>query len=480
MTPSTTGQIHTDQTGQFVVPSSTGYNYLLILYDYDSNSILAEPMPRRTGLCILHAYKVVHARLVAAGLRPKLQRLDNEASAILKDFMAEEGVDYQLVPPGSHRRNAAERAIRTFKNHFIAGLASVDKDFPLHLWDQLVPQAEATLNMLRGSRINPKLSAYAQLNGHFDFNRTPMAPPGIRVLAHVKPAQRTTWSPHAEDGWYIGPAMDSYRCYNIWIWDSRATRICDTVSWFPTKVTMPLASSTDLIVAGIKDIHHALLHPSPGSPLAPLTDSHTKALRQLTEVLTSIAAPALNSPPHAAITNGTSAPPLRVGPSTSSSTIAPPLRVIPTTPPAPIVTTVQSQRQVNFAPLPSTTMLDTFITSTGIQGNRNRKARRHHPPKPLSASHTVHPNKTGRATTSTPRQRNTPTHHHGTRSKHTLHHVAATARRLIVAAAAPPLVTSLHHACLGNAVNPDTGKIAEFRELSQCSEGDLWQASNAE
>ena len=112
MTPSTTGQIHTDQTGQFVVPSSTGYNYLLILYDYDSNSILAEPMPRRTGLCILHAYKVVHARLVAAGLRPKLQRLDNEASAILKDFMAEEGIDYQLVPPGSHRRNAAERAIR--------------------------------------------------------------------------------------------------------------------------------------------------------------------------------------------------------------------------------------------------------------------------------------------------------------------------------------------------------------------------------
>jgi len=32
----------------------------------------------------------------------------------------------------------------------------------------------------------------------------------------------------------------------------------------------------------------------------------------------------------------------------------------------------------------------------------------------------------------------------------------------------------------GNAFNPDTGTIAEYRELSQCSEGDLWQASNAE
>ena len=71
--------------------------------------------------------------------------------------MASEGIDYQLVPPGVHRRNAAERAIRTFKNHFIAGLCSTDKNFPLHLWDQLVPQAELTLNMLRGSRLNPKV-----------------------------------------------------------------------------------------------------------------------------------------------------------------------------------------------------------------------------------------------------------------------------------------------------------------------------------
>ena len=85
MTP-TTGQIHTDQTGQFIVPSSTGNNYLLILYDYDSNSILAEPMRNRTGQCILLAYKAVHARLVAAGLRPQLQRLDNECSEALKDF----------------------------------------------------------------------------------------------------------------------------------------------------------------------------------------------------------------------------------------------------------------------------------------------------------------------------------------------------------------------------------------------------------
>jgi hypothetical protein len=56
----------------------------------------------------------------------------------------------------------------------------VDPTFPLKLWDKLLPQATITLNLLRKSRINPRMSAYAQLNGHFDFNRTPLAPPGPR------------------------------------------------------------------------------------------------------------------------------------------------------------------------------------------------------------------------------------------------------------------------------------------------------------
>jgi hypothetical protein len=32
----------------------------------------------------------------------------------------------------------------------------------------------------------------------------------------------------------------------------------------------------------------------------------------------------------------------------------------------------------------------------------------------------------------------------------------------------------------GTAVNPDTGGIAEYKELSTCSDSNLWQASNAD
>ena len=229
-----TGQIHSDQTGRFVVASSTGNNYLLVVYDYDSNGILVEPMKNRTANSILQAFTTIHARLVAAaGLRPQLQRLDNECSEALKAFLSKESIDFQLIPPNVHRRNAAERAIRTLKNHFVDGLCSVDKHFPLHLWDKLLPQAKATLNMMRGSRINPKLSAHSQLHSHFDVNRTPLAPPGIRVLVHVEPKNRITWSPHGKDGWYTGPALQSFRCYTVWMWASRATPLHGCPPNFP-------------------------------------------------------------------------------------------------------------------------------------------------------------------------------------------------------------------------------------------------------
>jgi hypothetical protein len=102
----------------------------------------------------------------------------------------------------------------------------VDPNFPLKLWDKLLPQATVTLNLLRKSRINPRMSAYAQLNGHFDFNRTPLAPPGTRIIAHEKPDQRASWSPHGLDGYYLGPELDHYRCYQVHITTQKRDSDC--------------------------------------------------------------------------------------------------------------------------------------------------------------------------------------------------------------------------------------------------------------
>jgi hypothetical protein len=112
------------------------------------------------------------------------------------------------------------------------------------------------------------------------------------------------------------------------MFDTRAECISDTVSWFPTKVTMPLASSNDLILAGLNDITAALNHPSPGSPLAPLTDSHVAALRQLSAILTNLCT--VHTPAPAPVPDPAPAP---VPDPTPDSIVpalitAPPLRVL--------------------------------------------------------------------------------------------------------------------------------------------------------
>jgi hypothetical protein len=101
-------------------------------------------------------------RLRARGHTVDHQVLDNKVSAkyirtITEDWKA----TYQLVPPDIHCRNLlAERAIQTFKAHFLAILAGLSKAFPNYLWDKLLQQTELTLNLLRQSSIAPAMSAW--------------------------------------------------------------------------------------------------------------------------------------------------------------------------------------------------------------------------------------------------------------------------------------------------------------------------------
>jgi hypothetical protein len=71
--PTATRQIYTDQTGCFPVISRRGNKYIMVLYDYNSNSILVEPIKNHTDAEILHAFEQHVTRLTAAGLKPLLQ-----------------------------------------------------------------------------------------------------------------------------------------------------------------------------------------------------------------------------------------------------------------------------------------------------------------------------------------------------------------------------------------------------------------------
>jgi hypothetical protein len=240
-------------------------------------------MKNRTDRKMVRAFKHLHAYLCYRGLRPKLQKLDNEASAALQHAMREEAIDYQLVPPHVHRRNAAERAIQTFKNHFIADLCSVDRNFLLQLWDRLIPQATTTLNLLRASRLNPWLFSEAQLNGAFDYNWTPLAPPGTKVIGHETSSVRQSWAPHGADGWYIGAAPHHYRCWRVFIPQTAGKRNSNTVEFFPATVTMPQLSSANAATQAIQDLIQVLKHPHPATHFATLGTAQHNAIKQLVQ-----------------------------------------------------------------------------------------------------------------------------------------------------------------------------------------------------
>jgi hypothetical protein len=73
------GQIYTDQTGIFPVVSRKVNKYIIILYDYNRNAILAKPIKDRTAPELLRALQVMEQELEARGLEPELIKLDNEA-----------------------------------------------------------------------------------------------------------------------------------------------------------------------------------------------------------------------------------------------------------------------------------------------------------------------------------------------------------------------------------------------------------------
>jgi hypothetical protein len=278
------GQLYTDLTGKFPLRSSKGNSFVMVCYVYDCNYVKVIPMKSRSSSEQVKLYDSIHQELTVKGFKPKLQTLDNEASAALKKFFTANDVDYQLVPPHCHRRNAAKLAIRTFKEHFVAGLFSVDPTFPFHSWDRLLPHAENTLNILRTSRLHPQLSAAAHFHGLVDYNNTYFAPPGCNIVAHKKPGKRRTWAPHGQHGYSLGPSMHYYLCQNVYILSTANERTVDTLEFFTHIYQMPQLSSTDRLIMAAKDVRGALQNPHPEVPFARIGDDTISVLAELAAI----------------------------------------------------------------------------------------------------------------------------------------------------------------------------------------------------
>jgi hypothetical protein len=142
------GVIYNDLTGYFPFISIDRSVCFFALYHYNTNAILMKAIIFFDDHSIYEAYKEVFEMLDAKGYNSLMNVMDNQATKYIQQFLTKKECDLQVVEPHSHRVNAAEQAIQTFKDAFIAALATTDSEFLLQLWDKLAPQVQNTLNLL--------------------------------------------------------------------------------------------------------------------------------------------------------------------------------------------------------------------------------------------------------------------------------------------------------------------------------------------
>ena len=228
--------MHADLTGPYPIISRKGNKKVMIGYCEYGNFIKSVAVKGDSSEQLIIGYseliKFFNAKLATKGVITDVVRLDNQTSTHLETYMSDVAkTSFNYVPPGSHRTLHAERDIRTWKGHFKATRAGVDKSFPDYLWDELLPHVDMTLNVLRPCVVVPNTSAWDFMCGEWNYMKYPIGPAGTKVLVYENPQQRASYADNGVEGFYLGLAHNHYRCHKVWITSTRSDRTSDTLSW---------------------------------------------------------------------------------------------------------------------------------------------------------------------------------------------------------------------------------------------------------
>jgi hypothetical protein len=115
--------MYSNQMGLFLQVSSLGNKYIMVIHDVNSNSLWVEALKNNTGSKLILGCVRALACMRKVDIIPKHQVLDNQALAVNKKAIGNLDMTFELVPPDDHRHNMAEKAIQTFKDHFVGILS---------------------------------------------------------------------------------------------------------------------------------------------------------------------------------------------------------------------------------------------------------------------------------------------------------------------------------------------------------------------
>jgi hypothetical protein len=121
------------------------------------------------------------------------------------------------------------------------------------------------------------LSGYAYLNGKFNFNKTPLSPPGTKVVVHLKPDQQASWAYE-----YHGKEDRPWSITAV----SNATSHSHTENeTFPKVIAFPAATTKKYLKQAVSDILAILQKPPTSLPYLAYGDNTKNALIHIATLL---------------------------------------------------------------------------------------------------------------------------------------------------------------------------------------------------
>ena len=107
----------------------------------------------------------------------------------------------------------AKHEIQTFKNLVVTLHSDMNHNFPKQAGHHIIEHIIVTVNMVRLSRLNPKISVYMQLHGSFAFNKTLLVSTDCKIIIHDRTNEQPFLDNHGSQGLYLRQAFHHYRNY---------------------------------------------------------------------------------------------------------------------------------------------------------------------------------------------------------------------------------------------------------------------------
>jgi hypothetical protein len=102
------------------------------------------------------------------------------------------------------------------------------------------------------------MSAWEHLNGFYNFDATPMGPPGCRIISHNRGSTRRSWDFRGGAGFYVGPSLEHYRCYKVIKNSTQQVAVNDTVVFQHPTLACPTLTPEDRIIHCLRALTKAI------------------------------------------------------------------------------------------------------------------------------------------------------------------------------------------------------------------------------